>query len=125
MSSEKGIPQYDGPGAYRGPSMDYLIQNHQLAAKIVETHADHPANILDAANLAVLRDYVRDPGNKVAILRAHGIDVEAEEREGNYHLAAYCVVHDVFDEDEVKMLREWFENPQVEADLKDPKYAEA
>jgi hypothetical protein len=117
--SEEPIPQYSGPSAYRGPTMGYLMAHHQLAAKIIETHAQHPANILDRASLALLRDYVRAPERKDDVLKEHGVD--GEEADGKHNLVAYCMANDKFDEGEIELLREWFKDPQVEADLEDPK----
>jgi hypothetical protein len=121
MTSEE-IPQYTGPAAYRGPSMGYLIQHHQLAAKIIEAHPQHPANILDRTELAMLREYVNAPETKVDILRARGIEVEDFDDKATNSLVAYCLVRDKFNEEEIEMLREWFKDPQVVADLEDPKY---
>jgi hypothetical protein len=118
MSSEEPIPQYAGPATYRGPSMKYLMDRHLLAAKIIEVHPQAPDCILDANELALLRDYVNNPEAKLDELRARNIDVEAKGS-----LVAYCMVNDKFDENDRNMLREFFANPQIEEDLKDPRWA--
>jgi hypothetical protein len=103
--------------------MGYLMANHQLAAKIIETHPQHPANILDRDELTLLRAYVHAPADadKDALLRAHGID-PASLAEKTYSLVAYAIVHDKFDDGEKESLRKWFDDPQVEDDIEDPKY---
>jgi hypothetical protein len=121
MSTEEPIPQYSGPATYRGPTMGYLIAHHQLAAKIIETHAQHPANILDRASLALLRDCVRAPDRLDEVLKEHGIEDAGEEGKTR-NLVSYCMANDKFDEGELELLREWFKDPQVQADLQDPKY---
>jgi hypothetical protein len=121
MSTEESIPQYEGPASYRGPSMKYLMDHHLLAAKIIELHPRAPDCILDSDNLALLRDYVNNPEAKLDLLRARDVDVDTVWDKGQ--LVAYVMVHDKFDENDMNMLREFFANPQIDEDLKDPRWA--
>ena len=123
MSSQDPIPQYDGPFPYRGPSMSYLMQHNQLAAKIIETHPQAPANILDAPSLALLRDFVNDPAckdsaGKNSLLKRWNLDSE-DPNSSQRNLAAYAITNDKFNESEIEMLRNWFATGDLDEELKD------
>jgi len=114
-TTTEDIPQYDGPADYRGPKMSWLMQHHKLAEKIIETHKDRPADILDNNELALLRDYVNHQDKGAQLLESRGMKV-TEPYSGS--LVAYCIAKDAFDDGEKKMLKEWFDSGNVDEDLK-------
>lgn len=120
MASQDPIPQYSGPSPYQGPTMGYLMQHNQLAAKIIETHPLAPANILDAPSLALLRDLVNEPTDKNRVLKRWNLD--SEDPDGaKQNLVVYAINNNKFDESEIEMLRKWFATGELDEELKDVK----
>ncbi|KAF2431696.1 hypothetical protein EJ08DRAFT_712476 [Tothia fuscella] len=102
------------PGvSYRGPSMKWLMANHKFASQIIATYPMRPADILDDAELVLLRNYVEDPSRRKQILQERGLwsedPVEREKLCGGVgSLTCWVIGREVFDGGELDMLREWF-----------------
>jgi hypothetical protein len=97
---------------YTGPSVPEMVATHTLAENIIKYDDTTTGNsILDEENLALLRRFVENPGDRDAILKDEGI--EDGEGRGLQSLAGYVVLKhgkgDMLDGREIEMLREWFE----------------
>ncbi|WYZ40219.1 hypothetical protein EsH8_IV_000560 [Colletotrichum jinshuiense] len=101
------------PAPYTGPSPRQMIDTHTLAREIISRNND-PCPILDADELALLSQFVADPSQARALLEARGL---ADEPTKAGSLVAYVVsLHGTdkaaLTDEEIKVLREWFENGQ-------------
>jgi hypothetical protein len=119
----ENIPQYEGPGEYKGPSMGYLMKTHGLADQIIATHKLKPANILDNNELAKLRQFVSNPSKKDEFLRQHGLEDGPNEAPGTgakakMGLVGYAVATDAFDQTEIQALKNWFDSGELDEELK-------
>jgi len=103
--------------------MGWLIANHKLAHQIIATHPLKPANILDENALVLLKNYVMDPRRKMDLLRKKDmLDAPGQEpgfRAQSQHgsLVGYVIARDGFDEQEIALLREWFESGMLDEEL--------
>lgn len=105
---------------YTGPSVQTMLSSKTLATNIIRYHA-HPTSdsILDDSNLSILESFVRDPRQRTQILAQEGIDVNEPLEGKQVSLAAYAVwAHgrgeaeggSVLKEEDVELLRRWFES---------------
>ena len=111
--------------AYTGPSVQIMLSSKTLATNIIKYH-NHPTSdsILDDSNLSILESFVRDPSQRAQILAEEGIDVNEPLEGKQVSLAAYTVwAHgrkeaeggSVLKEEDVDLLREWFESGKRDA----------
>jgi len=119
----ENIPQYEGPGEYKGPSMPYLMKTHALADQIIATQKLKPANILDEYELAKLRQFVSDPLKKDNFLRQYGMadgptDAPGTGAKAKGSLIGYAIAIDAFDEREILALKNWFDSGELDEELK-------
>jgi hypothetical protein len=102
------------------PSVAEMIRTHTLAAEMSDRHHDKD-NILDDSALAMLRRFSTAPSTKDQILWDIDIVDEPGDEPGtraNHHYSShvgYCIArhgtkNPVFNDDEVQMLRMWFES---------------
>jgi hypothetical protein len=110
-----------------------LIKNHKLAHQIIATHPLGDANILDGSELALLKLHVNDPSPSATRKLLEERDMldlatttegagegvkkgtKAQKKYGS--LVGYVIANDGFSEDEVEMLKVWFETPEMVAEL--------
>lgn len=96
-----------------------MISSHTIATSIISRH-DTPTAVLDAAELAMLRDFCSNPANKDAILVHHDMKDEAGQTPGARALATkgslvgflisrYGSEEPGLTGKEIRELREWFE----------------
>ncbi|KAI8251548.1 hypothetical protein K4K58_008693 [Colletotrichum sp. SAR11_239] len=98
---------------YTGPSPRHMIDTHTLAQEIIKRNND-PCPILDEDELALLSQFVADPSQAGALLRARGL---AEEPTKSGSLVAHVISLHGTDKaaltnEEITLLKEWFENGQ-------------
>ncbi|KAL9107688.1 MAG: hypothetical protein Q9187_008393 [Circinaria calcarea] len=112
-------------------NMGLLISTHTLGPSIIARH-NTPAAILDASELSLLRSFCLDPSRKDTILREHDVvDDQGQLREhdmvdtqgqgvgikaqrgvslAGYVIGRHGTERPALSEEEVGMLREWFES---------------
>lgn len=104
---------------YKGPSMPWLIANQKLAHQIIATHSlPEDEQILDDKNMDLLRRYAQDPSpaGVEQLLRNLGLWNEQDgaadgmKVRDSGNLVVHAMLNGGFDEADVKMLNEWFEN---------------
>jgi hypothetical protein len=123
--SQEEIPQYNGPGDYKGPTVGYLIKHNLLGSKIIETHPLAPANILDANNLAFLKRCVTDlspEGTHALLAELDMLDAPGDEpgtRANKVYgsLVGYVIAKGGFSEGGIRELREWFDSGALGSEL--------
>ncbi|KAJ4412631.1 hypothetical protein N0V91_000392 [Didymella pomorum] len=104
--------------SYSGPSVPDMIRDKTLAENIIKYH-NHPTSdsMLDDDNLNMLQRFVESPSKRRQILSDEGIDPDGTLKGKQASLAAYAVwAHGredmdggILKEEDVGMLREWFE----------------
>ncbi|KAL2878566.1 hypothetical protein SGCOL_006036 [Colletotrichum sp. CLE4] len=98
---------------YTGPSPREMIESHTLAQEIINRNND-ACPILDSDELSLLSDFVKDPSQARALLETRGL---TDEPTKSGSLVAYVIsLHGTdkaaLTDDEIKILKEWFENGQ-------------
>ncbi len=106
------------PTRYNGPSAREMIETHTLAQEII-ARADDTEPVLDADELALLKRFLAGPESKVALLNERDIvgdqgdDVVAKARNSGslvtYIIAQSVAGQEILGEEEVEMLKKWFE----------------
>lgn len=118
-----GIPEHQDPRpevSYAGPSMHWLLANHKLAHQIIATHRYTPTGgaILDAEQLAALREYVADPSPAGVRewARERGMwdeqrgEFDREKLREKGSLVGHGIMVGAFDGESLELLRGWFES---------------
>lgn len=118
------VPKLENAGEYDGPPPNWLIEHHKLAHQIIACHSVEPMQVLDAPSLALLRRFIENPGRIKDILE----ELDMQDKEGDKpgtranrkygSLVGYVIASEGFDEEEWKLLREWFDSGVVDEDIK-------
>lgn len=96
-----------------------MISSHTIATSIISRH-NTPTAVLDAGELAMLKDFCVHPGKKDAILAREDMKDEVGQRPGARALATkgslvglliarYGTSEPALTEGEIQELKEWFE----------------
>jgi hypothetical protein len=102
--------------------MPWLMANHKFASQIIATHPMEPANIFDDQALVLLRTYVYDTNKRKEILEQRDLwdeDQSVMELKCNKagNLVCLAISKEVLNEEEVGMLKEWFESEEMVKEL--------
>jgi hypothetical protein len=117
MSSK--YPSRNTSNVYTGPSVPEMLANHTLAQEIIARHND-PCPILDDDELSLLQQFIAKPSEARSILANRAVaddsgDSSSDNTKNSGSLVAYVMSKHETDnvgltDDEIVMLREWFES---------------
>ena len=104
---------------WTGPSVREMVASHTLAKEIIERHND-PCPVLDDSCIHELRQFVNDPSRAQELLREldfldspgvkPGETVSSKGSLTGYIMATYGTDKSALTDEEILMLKEWFEN---------------